>query len=570
VSVDPPTVTLPLGTTQTLTATIKDAAGSTLSGRAVTWASSDQSIASVTSGGAVAGVAAGNATITATSEGKTGSSAITVTDPVASVSVALSYGSVMAGQSLDAQAVARDAAGTTLNRTVTWSSSDSTIAVVSSAGYVSTLAVGNTSISGTVEGKSASAALVVKAPPAADASLHEEFSPLVYPAQGGKGLNVILDGRSGTTAASITLGTVTRALQRIPQSNRFVATLSDAELTSGCFVSAGSPPACSGGTITVTTDGANQSVFGVVAKMPANTPTATITALGPTAQRSAYTVNILQDNFDPTATALQFYQHFPDVFDYLVLHNTANIVGGSVFFVSARNSIGGLGLGTYDFSASYGASPTGKLRGFVNYTTNAPVDLAQQVLSHEMGHAFCCFIKNTPLSSGSPHWPLSSAAFAVMGGNGNPGSNAGNMKLTPLGNGSYRVDAQSPYGGFSNLDLYLLGLGDSSQVEPQFVFTDQTQHVSVGATLVGPTTPVTIRDIVAANGLRPLEYSGTPIVYHDALVVVSRGRLLTPLEMTYFDLAAQRGEATTSFDNQFLTPFFVNTRGRGILVTKLP
>jgi hypothetical protein len=476
----------------------------------------------------------------------------------------------MAGQSLDAQAVARDAAGATLNRTVTWSSSDSTIVSVSASGYASTLAAGNASVTATVEGKSASAPLVVQPPPAADANLHEEFSPLVYPAQGGKGLNVILDGRAGTTAASITLGTVTRALQRIPQSNRFVVTLSDAELASGCFVSTGSLPACSGGTITVTTDGANQNVFGVVAKMPSNAPVATITSLGPSAQRSAYTVNIRQDNFDPTATALQFYQHLPDVFDYLVLHNTANIVGGSVFFVSARNGIGGLGLGTYDFSASYGASPTGKLRGFVNYTTNAPVDFAQQVLSHEMGHAFCCFIKGTGLASGSPHWPLSSAAFAIMGGNGNPGSNAGNMKLTPLGNGSYRVDAQSPYGGFSNLELYLLGLGDSSQVEPQFVFTDQTQHVSVGAVLVGPTTAVTIRDIVAANGLRPLEYSGTPIAYRDALVVVSRGRLLTVQEMSYFDLAAQRGEATTSFDNQFLTPFFVNTRGRGMLITKLP
>jgi hypothetical protein len=40
--------------------------------------------------------------------------------------------------------------------------------------------------------------------------------------------------------------------------------------------------------------------------------------------------------------------------------------------------------------------------------------------------------------------------------------------------------------------------------------------------------------------------------------------------MSYFDLAAQRGEATTSFDGQFTTPFFVNTRGRGILVTRIP
>jgi hypothetical protein len=40
--------------------------------------------------------------------------------------------------------------------------------------------------------------------------------------------------------------------------------------------------------------------------------------------------------------------------------------------------------------------------------------------------------------------------------------------------------------------------------------------------------------------------------------------------MAYYDLVAQRGEATTTFDGQYLTPFNVNTRGRGILVTRLP
>jgi hypothetical protein len=70
--------------------------------------------------------------------------------------------------------------------------------------------------------------------------------------------------------------------------------------------------------------------------------------------------------------------------------------------------------------------------------------------------------------------------------------------------------------------------------------------------------------------LRPLEYTGTPITYRAVLVVVSRGRLLTAQEMAYYDLAAQRGEATSTFDGKFLTPFNVNTRGRGILVAKLP
>jgi uncharacterized protein YjdB len=570
VSVNPASTTLSVGATQPLIATLRDAAGNALTGRTVAWSSSDQSIASVSSLGVVAAIAPGNATITASSEGKSGTAVIAVLGTVTSVTVTLNYAGVVAGQTIDAQAVALDATRSAVaNRPVTWSTSDTTVATVTADGFVSTLAVGTVSIVATVDGKSGTALVVVQAPPAADGNLHVEFSPVVLPAV-AKAVNVILDGVAGTTAASIALGNVGRSFQRVPQSNRYVVTISGAELVGHCSVFTGSLPTCSIGNVTVTTNGAPQVVFGLVAQSPANTAPAPVTSLGPTAQRSVYAVNIRQDDLNATSVAQQFYQHLPDVFDYLILNNTAFTPNSSVFFVSARNRVTGLGISINDNSASFGASPTGKLRGLVNYTTNAPVDLAQQVATHEMGHAFCCFIKNTPLTSGSPHWPLSSAAFGIMGGNGNPGSNAGNMKLTPLGDGTYRVDAQAPYGGFTNLDMYLFGLADSSEVEPQFVFTNQNQTVTVGAILTGPTTPTTIRDIVAANGLRPLEYTGTPISYRATLVVVSRGRLLTPQEMAYYDLAAQRGEATISFDGKFLTPFFVNTRGRGVLVTKLP
>ena len=154
VSVDPLSASMLAGTTQTLTATPKDAAGSLLTSRTVSWSSSDQSIATVSSGGLVTAVAAGSTTITATSEGKFGSAAITVSAPVATVSVMLSYNSVMAGQSLDLQVGARDAAGNSLpGRVVTLSSSDPTLAIVASNGFVSTLAPGTVSITATVREK---------------------------------------------------------------------------------------------------------------------------------------------------------------------------------------------------------------------------------------------------------------------------------------------------------------------------------------------------------------------------------------------------------------------------------
>ena len=76
VTVAPATVLV--GVTVQLTATTKDAAGNLLTGRTVTWATSKPGVATVNSTGLATGVAAGQATITATSEGQSGTAAITV------------------------------------------------------------------------------------------------------------------------------------------------------------------------------------------------------------------------------------------------------------------------------------------------------------------------------------------------------------------------------------------------------------------------------------------------------------------------------------------------------------
>jgi hypothetical protein len=79
VAITPATVSLVVGTTQQLTVVTRDAANNVLTGRVVTWAASDQTKATVDANGLVTAVAAGTTTITATSEGKSGSVQITVT-----------------------------------------------------------------------------------------------------------------------------------------------------------------------------------------------------------------------------------------------------------------------------------------------------------------------------------------------------------------------------------------------------------------------------------------------------------------------------------------------------------
>src|SRR2546425_381697 len=76
VTVAPATVLV--GVTVQLTATTKDAAGNVLTGRTVTWVTSNPGVATVNSTGLATGVAAGRATITAISEGQSGTAAVPV------------------------------------------------------------------------------------------------------------------------------------------------------------------------------------------------------------------------------------------------------------------------------------------------------------------------------------------------------------------------------------------------------------------------------------------------------------------------------------------------------------
>ena len=78
VDVSPASASVMVGATRALTAILRDAAGNELSDRSVSWSSSNTAVATVSGSGVVSARAAGSATITATSEGRNGSSAIEV------------------------------------------------------------------------------------------------------------------------------------------------------------------------------------------------------------------------------------------------------------------------------------------------------------------------------------------------------------------------------------------------------------------------------------------------------------------------------------------------------------
>jgi uncharacterized protein YjdB len=170
VRVTPDNTSVGVGGTVRLGAVVTDAAGNTLAGRAVSFASNNSGVARVADDGTVTGVSAGTATITATSEGVNGTATVrvTATPPatvaVASVRVTPGAASVPASASVQLAAEPRDANGNVLSgRAVAWSSSDQNVATVTSDGRVIGVNPGNATVRATSEGVTGSATITVTA-----------------------------------------------------------------------------------------------------------------------------------------------------------------------------------------------------------------------------------------------------------------------------------------------------------------------------------------------------------------------------------------------------------------------
>ena len=145
VSMSPARLRWRIAGTQQLTVTVRDAAGAELTGRTMSFASSASTVASVSASGLVTAVAAGQANITVTVDGKTAEAAITVPPaaPAAVASVALSPATVTldAGETATLSARVADAANNALaGRAVTWSSETPGVATVDAAGKVTAIA----------------------------------------------------------------------------------------------------------------------------------------------------------------------------------------------------------------------------------------------------------------------------------------------------------------------------------------------------------------------------------------------------------------------------------------------
>ena len=152
-----------IGETVQLAAEVRDQNGRAMSGAAVSWASSDPAVATVDASGLAAAAGNGTATITATSGSASGTAAVTVEQSVERVSVTPDSAALLVGDTVRLSAAALDGLGHEVaGASFAWSSADTLVATVDSAGLVRAGGDGTATITATSGSASGSATVSVE------------------------------------------------------------------------------------------------------------------------------------------------------------------------------------------------------------------------------------------------------------------------------------------------------------------------------------------------------------------------------------------------------------------------
>ena len=170
VTLNQTSATLRVGQTVTLTATVQpeDATDKT-----VTWSSSNEAVATVDAEGKVTAMALGEAVITATCGDVSATCAVTVVPtPAESVTLNQITASLRVGQTVTLTATVMPEDAT--DKTVTWTSSNESVATVDAEGKVTAIALGEAAITATCGDVSATCAVTVVATPVESVALDYE------------------------------------------------------------------------------------------------------------------------------------------------------------------------------------------------------------------------------------------------------------------------------------------------------------------------------------------------------------------------------------------------------------
>ncbi|MDE6522521.1 MAG: Ig-like domain-containing protein, partial [Muribaculaceae bacterium] len=246
ITLNSPSLSLTEGDTATLTATIAPADATD---KSVTWSSSDESVVTVSANGEVTAVNAGTATITATSSnGKTASCTVTVADKIidaAEIELSESSAELKVGEATTLTATVLPE--NTTDKTVTWSSSNMSVATVDANGKIIAVALGEATITATCGNVKATCKVTVVPTPVTSVTLSTHSLSLT-------------EGETATLSATIAPEDATDKTVTWTSSDEAVATVSEDGVVT----------AVKGGTATITATSANGKTADCTVTVAAN------------------------------------------------------------------------------------------------------------------------------------------------------------------------------------------------------------------------------------------------------------------------------------------------------------
>ena len=265
---------------------------------------------------------------------------------------------------------------------------------------------------------------------------------------------------------------------------------------------------------------------------------------------------------DVSSLMKSLYSTQSDKYDFVSLFSNFDlspIPGAQAFAINVRNNVKGIGnpsdqKSTFNDTEKYGSS--GRLQNvtFFGNINQYPEDPSKEfpqedlslldLLAHEVGHRWLSYVKlsrngqqsDVLLGRDNSHWSF----FLDTEGSYLEGNQIQSV-LSSFQTGK-------PFERYSDLDLYLMGLKDPQDVlqtyfvdgpsdfSPDFPFLPGSVPES-GVEFKGTPVPVTISEIIAANGPRRPGVGGSQKDFKHLFVLISRhDQPPTPEEIAYMEL----------------------------------
>ena len=241
-----------------------------------------------------------------------------------------------------------------------------------------------------------------------------------------------------------------------------------------------------------------------------------------------------------TEVAQRFYSHLPDACDFLVVISTNRLesdaaVNAENFVVGQHLSVQvnytGTGHAQMDHSASFGSG--GRLLGLVVLDAYDR-GLYSANLTHELLHQWGGSLDPAfGLNDSTGHYNPRSSVASLLGG----------QRWIPNLDGSYTLDCVEGRNGAheaSPLDKYLMGLIALDQLPNLLTYSDTSPLplFRCGTRFNDVTRSISPAAIQSTHGAREPGPAESQRRFRIGFVAETRGRLLTPTELTYYEILA--------------------------------